>query len=302
MDWDLYLDDDLSGPLNMARDEHLLQRAIATGRPSLRLYGWERLTLSLGRAQKLDRRMDLAACHALGLPMVRRSTGGRAVLHGQDLTYAVAAPLAASSGVSAPGAGDRSGPSGLPFGGGVLSTYRAISDVLVAFFRGLGHEPRVQAYAGRERVALASPNCFATPSAFEILIDGKKLVGSAQRRRAEGFLQHGSIPLLPQHVVLGRIYAQPSAAIRAQMTDLESMGVLQRHNPTALRERLVQTFAQVLGASFTLAHWNHADAQALQAGLARFPLLWGPHYAEPAPTTHSAPAVGLPHAEAVTRG
>ncbi|MBI3991801.1 MAG: lipoate--protein ligase family protein, partial [Candidatus Lambdaproteobacteria bacterium] len=100
MDWDLVLDDDECGPLNMARDEHLLRRAIVTGRPSLRLYGWERLTLSLGRAQKLDGRIDRAACHAMGLPMLRRSTGGQAVLHGQDLTYAVAAPLAASAGAT----------------------------------------------------------------------------------------------------------------------------------------------------------------------------------------------------------
>ncbi|HEX7928077.1 MAG TPA: lipoate--protein ligase family protein, partial [bacterium] len=82
--WQLHDDGLADGRTNMAKDAVLLRRAAEHGIASLRLYGWERLTLSVGRAQKVERQVNLDACAALGIPVVRRETGGRAVLHGSD--------------------------------------------------------------------------------------------------------------------------------------------------------------------------------------------------------------------------
>ncbi|NIR96673.1 MAG: hypothetical protein GWO39_00800, partial [Gammaproteobacteria bacterium] len=93
--------------------------------------------------------------------------------------------------------------------------------------RELGCEPEVKAYTGRQRVALADPICFATPSAFEILVGGRKLLGSAQRLLPKAFLQHGSLPLAPQWALLARLFRHADArALRDQMTDLQTVGVL----------------------------------------------------------------------------
>jgi lipoyl(octanoyl) transferase len=266
MEWELHEDPPGSAARNMAKDEVCLERARRSGRPALRLYGWERMALSIGRSQALEREIDLAACVAAGVPLVRRITGGRAVLHGSDLTYAVTAPTA--------GAG---------FGGGILPTYRALSGVFVRFLRALGCEPEVQTYSGRERAGLASAICFATPSAFEILVGGRKLVGSAQRLLSTAFLQHGSLPLAPQYELLARLFRGASQAeLRRQMTDLETLGLLERHGPQALRERLVAAFAEELGVTFVPAAWGPQDEAAVEALL--------PHYAKPQPGRPQAPA------------
>ncbi len=271
MEWTLYSDGELPGPYNMAKDDRCLDLAIEGQRPVLRLYGWRRMTLSLGRTQKLDRQIDQRAVAEMGIPMIRRQTGGRAVLHGGDLTYSICAPNVLTQ-----------------FEGGVMGAYRTIADVFAAFFRRLGYEPQIQSYAGRERAVMASANCFATPSAFEILIDGKKLVGSAQRRRARGFLQHGSIPLAPQHEMLAKIYSGSSqTAIQSQMTDLDSMGVWRTHTALEIRELLVDTFADSLGVSFTGGSWSPRDEAQVQSNLAQYPLIWAE--AEPPPGEETAP-------------
>lgn len=284
MDWELHLDGPRPASYNMAKDAWCLERTRTTGQPVLRLYAWERLALSVGRAQHIGRDIDLAACRAEGVPLVRRITGGRAVLHGRDLTYAVAAPTA------------------LPhFGGGILPIYRALSGVFVRFLRGLGCEPEVKAYAGRERAALASPICFETPSAFEILVQGRKLVGSAQRLLPTAFLQHGSLPLAPQAALLARLFrGATEPALRTTMTDLESLGLASPEDPASLdavRGRLVDAFAGELGVRFVPARWSEADEAAVQARLPDFPLL----DEDAPPRSGSRPASAPPAAAAPAR-
>ncbi len=248
--WELHLDAAADPAYNMAKDAYLLQRAQAEGTASLRLYGWERLTLSVGRSQRVEREVDLAACRRAGVPLVRRITGGRAVLHGSDLTYAVAAPTALP-----------------PFDGGILPIYRTLSGVFVALLRELGCEPEVKAYTGRQRVALADPICFATPSAFEILVGGRKLLGSAQRLLPKAFLQHGSLPLAPQWALLARLFRHADArALRDQMTDLQTVGVLPAGgDDAAVREALVRAFGAVLGMDLRPAAWRAEDEAAVRA-------------------------------------
>jgi lipoate-protein ligase A len=260
--WTVHDDTPASGSLQMARDELALRLAAETGRCTLRLYTWERLTLSLGRSQTLERQIDLEACRSLDIPVVRRVTGGRAVLHGSDLTYSVAAPLGTTP--------SHAGPLASASQQGILALYRELSQVFVDCFERLGLAPQVQGYTGRERAELASPVCFATPSAFEILLDGRKIVGSAQRQVPTAFLQHGSIPLAPQNAVLARIFRDGAGEAMGQsMTDLESAGVLSRFSLSEVRHELLDSFARTLGVKLDIqarAAEEEAEAQRLAAG------------------------------------
>lgn len=275
MDWWLQIDGEASGAYNMAKDEHWLARAAAGAPPTLRLYGWERLTLSVGRAQRIDRELDVAACRVADVPLVRRPTGGRAVLHGSDLTYAVTAPLRP------------------PFQGGIMTIYRELSRAFVRFFESLGREPQVKAYTGRQRAELVSDICFATPSAFEILLDGRKVVGSAQRLLPGGFLQHGSMPLAPQYALLARLFRGGSeAALREQMTDLAREGVVPPLTLGEVQERLVWAFADVFGVRLVPAPWDEGDEAAVRTLMAG--------YGDPAAQTAPGPAGALAAGAAAT--
>ncbi len=268
MSWRLILDGARSGPDNMARDEVCLAAARESGLATLRLYGWEGPVLSVGRNQRLGGEINLAACRAEGIPLVRRMTGGRGVLHGSDLTYAVAAPTR-----------------GGRFAPGIMEVYREISQVFVRFFQQLGHEPEVKAYSGGQRARMASPVCFATPSAFEILIAGKKVVGSAQRLHPGGFLQHGSIPLHPQHALLARIFnGADEKEIQANMTDLETMGVWDRFTEEEVRRRLAGAFADMLGiGGLEPMPWREEEEAQVAALMPAYA------YLEPQPVPRAAP-------------
>jgi lipoate-protein ligase A len=174
--WRLLLDGLAAGSWNMGVDEALLASAAEGGVPTLRLYGWQGPWLSLGYGQRLGAER-LAACAEAGVGVVRRATGGLAVLHGADLTYAVAAP-------------ERLLPAGL------RPTYETLAAALQGALRVLG----VDAQRSAAAAAGAGPagfDCFAGPVADELCVGGLKLVGSAQRRGGGGVLQHGSLRLAP---------------------------------------------------------------------------------------------------------
>jgi lipoate-protein ligase A len=163
------------GAWNMAVDEALAAGVAAGGPPVLRVYRWNPPCLSLGRNQPACGRYDLEALAARGIAVVRRATGGRAVLHHRELTYTVAAPEALL--------------------GGPRRAYAAINAALVAGLRALGVDAAQQpAGPGRAPVPSLSP-CFAEPVEGEVVAGGRKLVGSAQRRLGDVILQHGSLPL-----------------------------------------------------------------------------------------------------------
>jgi lipoyl(octanoyl) transferase len=155
----------------MAIDETLLERA-AGGQRWLRLYRWEPC-LSFGRHEPVARRYDRARIDALGLATVRRPTGGRAVWHARELTYALVAPGAAA--------------------GDLTSAYRAIHEVLRAALALLGAAATLAPRGAATPVDAGA--CFASPAGGEILLAGGKVVGSAQRRERGALLQHGSVLL-----------------------------------------------------------------------------------------------------------
>jgi len=161
---------------NMAVDEAILV-AVSRGEapPTLRLYAWDPPAVSVGYFQRLDREVDREVCRQLGVQWVRRPTGGRAVLHEREITYSVVAPLEV-------------------LGGSVLTTYCEISRGLVAGLRLLGVEAEIVP-AARSPRGLRSGACFDAPSWYEVVVGGRKLVGSAQVRRDGALLQHGSVLL-----------------------------------------------------------------------------------------------------------
>jgi lipoyl(octanoyl) transferase len=163
-----------AGAWNMAVDEALAGGVRAGGPPVLRLYRWNPPCLSLGRNQPTHG-YDRERIARLGLDVVRRPTGGRAVLHHRELTYSVAAPQGAL--------------------GGPRQAYAAINRALVAGLARLGVPARLQpAGAARAPVPSLAP-CFEQPVEGEVTAEGRKLVGSAQRTVDGILLQHGSLPV-----------------------------------------------------------------------------------------------------------
>jgi lipoyl(octanoyl) transferase len=179
--WRLLLTEPTDGPTNMAIDEALwLGRRANTSPPTVRFFAWAPPTVSLGYGQPLDDHVDVAACRRLGVGLVRRPTGGSAIYHDgpeRELTYSV---VAAAEDI---GGGARD----------LLHSYQWIGRALAAGLRGLGAPVEMM---GAVRGAASTPAfCFARTGSCEIELDGRKLVGSAQRRYGSAFLQHGSILL-----------------------------------------------------------------------------------------------------------
>lgn len=166
-----------TGAWNMALDEAIMD-AVAAGDslPTLRFYAWEPPCLSLGKRQPLDG-VDLERCRADGIDVVRRATGGFAILHTDELTYSVAVR-----------------PDDPRADGAILDAYRKLSQGLLAGLRLLGAAPEMSPVVPGG-VHNASAACFEMPSAYEIVVGHQKLIGSAQARPAGRVLQHGSLPL-----------------------------------------------------------------------------------------------------------
>lgn len=172
--WTLWLDlEGRPGFRNMAIDQALLDRAAGQGERWLRLYRWSPHCLSFGRHEPASHRYDRERAESLGLDAVRRPTGGRAVWHGEELTYAVALPA-----------------EGL---GGVREVCAEIHAVLRDGLRRLGVSATP---AGPSPgLALGAGACFSAPAGGELMLEGRKVVGSAQLRERGGLLQHGTILL-----------------------------------------------------------------------------------------------------------
>ncbi len=175
--WRLVISAENDGAMNMAIDEALAESVKAgESLPTLRFYGWSPPCLSIGRAQSADV-VSFPDTQKLGWDVVRRASGGRAVLHIDELTYSIAA-LDDEPRVK----------------GGVLESYRRLSAGLLRGLKEIGVLPeRAQAYYDDQ--GEVGPACFDGPSDYEITIGQRKLIGSAQMRSGNLVLQHGSIPL-----------------------------------------------------------------------------------------------------------
>jgi len=175
--WRLLITPPTRGAWNMAADEAILEH-IGRGEshPTLRLYAWTPACLSLGHAQPFAD-VDMTRLKQRGWEVVRRATGGRAILHTDELTYSIIAPSDEPR-----------------VQGSVLESYNRLAQALLLAVQSL--EIPVEVKEGKTNdSATPNPVCFEVPSTYEITVNGKKLIGSAQARKKEGVLQHGSLPL-----------------------------------------------------------------------------------------------------------
>lgn len=192
-----YMESGLCTPAhNMAMDEALMNWQRKTGmKPVLRFYGWAPAGISVGFFQKLNGSIDLEKAAQLGIPLVRRQTGGKAVLHDQELTYSVVIPEHHPS---------------MPKS--VKEAYLVISNGLLEGYRNLGIHAQLAAEAKRSKESSAV--CFEEPSWHELTVEGRKAAGSAQTRKQGIILQHGSIPLQLDENRLFELFVYPSEAVK----------------------------------------------------------------------------------------
>lgn len=188
---------------NMRRDARLLAHAERGGEAVLRLFRFAPAGITLGMSQAPKRELDLERCRADGIPWAVRPTGGRAIFHAEEWTFALAAAI-----------GDPR------WGGDAAASYDRLGEAIVSSFRRLGIPAartrgrlrRSEHPAWAPRAAGPTSPCFASTGRHEIVLEGRKLAGTAQRRTRAGMLQQGSVLLGPGHMRLADYLALPEPA------------------------------------------------------------------------------------------
>lgn len=267
--WRLLRTSPARGAWNMALDEAILEHIHrGDSLPTLRLYAWSPACLSLGHAQSYAD-VDTLRLQARGWDVVRRLTGGRAILHTDELTYSVTAPANEPR-----------------MAGTVLESYNRLAGALLRAVADLGLSVEMKEHAGAAGPSL-NPVCFEVPSTYEITVNGKKLIGSAQARKKEGVLQHGSLPLggdltrICQVLVFTDESARKEAAARllARATTVESVLGHPVDWETAA-QAFIHAFESELGLTFE-------EGEVSKSELARAGELVTDKYAHPSWTERS---------------
>lgn len=251
-----------TGAFHMAADACLA--ASESGRPTVRLYRWQPHALSLGYHQS-SQSIHFEKCTEAGIDVVRRPTGGRAVLHADELTYAVVLP--------------RHSPLAT---GGVHSVHNRISLALAEGIRQLGVniELHEQSDNLREHYTSSSAGelCFSSSAKYELQIHGKKVVGSAQRKFPTAILQHGSILLGPAHehiASLLNLSAASRAKIRAEMKSATTS--LHRHLADTpdigeLSAFIIRAFQRHFNCEYTTQDFTDTEIRTIQASVQNYSL------------------------------
>lgn len=256
------------GAWNMAVDEALADGVRQGGPPVLRVYRWDPPCLSLGRNQPSGG-YDREAIRARGVEVVRRPTGGRAVLHHRELTYSVAARDDAL--------------------GTLRQAYTAINRALVAGLRRLGVDARLHP-AGPDRAPVPSlAPCFEQPVEGEVTAGGRKLVGSAQRRDRGVMLQHGSLPIHDDQSALAALMLRGHVAAAAQAP--ATLAALLGREPgwSELVDALAAGWAETFGAALARDGLSREEEERARVHRAR--------YEDPAWTWHRGGPSGEPARE-----
>lgn len=244
----------------MALDEALLL-SYEQGKapPTLRFYGWEPPALSLGCFQQPLSAEQQRRCRAAGVDWVKRPTGGRAVFHQDELTYALVA-------------GAREG-----FTGPVLADYRRIGLGLKRGFALLGLT--VELAPGLQQAkGWSSPACFAAPSWYELTCQGRKLVGSAQLRRGKALLQHGSILLSFDPWFWQKVWGEASPAEKSGGLARKAIGLKEALGYLPAREVVLSALCQGLSQELGI-EWQEGELTPEERELAT--RLWAEKYTRP---------------------
>lgn len=253
--WRLLLSPPAPGDWNMAVDEALMESAVQNGSPpTLRLFSWDPPCLSLGYAQSVSDVNDKSLAE-YGWTLVRRPTGGRAILHTDEITYSITGRLDDPT-----------------FSGSILESYRRLAAALLSTITLLG------VTADLKEIKDSPPNmgvsdavCFEVASNYEITCQGKKLIGSAQGRRNQGFLQHGSLPLFGNLDRINEVIQYPSleerniAKIRLQehATTLESV-LGYRVSWQSAADAFIAGFHETLGIEFVSSFLSLEETRRAQ--------------------------------------
>ncbi|MCM3080244.1 lipoate--protein ligase family protein [Brevibacillus invocatus] len=205
--WRFMVTEPMSPAMNMAVDEAILQlHGEGKVPPTVRFYTWDPATLSIGYFQKAVKEINLEEVHRQGLGFVRRPTGGRAVLHDKELTYSV---IVSEEHPKMPSS--------------VTEAYKIISMGLLHGFQNLGLSAEMVSLASEEEkekyTSPGSSACFDSPSWYELVVEGKKVAGSAQTRQKGVILQHGSILLDMDVELLFSLLNFPSERVKQRMME-----------------------------------------------------------------------------------
>jgi len=232
--WRLILDDECEPYWNMAADSAILDAVIQGAvPPTIRFYRWDSPAVTVGRFQDVNRGIDVAQCQERGIPIVRRPTGGRGILHGGDQTVSIVVPesVLGSAAIS------------------VAASYRTLSEGFIAGLRLLGLRVELGAC---EPVAGSAGDCFATRSRADVIVayDGSKLIGSAQRRKLGVILQQSSLRHFPAPMSATEVFLGPTS---------ESSYPLAAVSTLELRDALSGGFREALGIQLATAPMSGAE-------------------------------------------
>jgi len=235
-----------SGPCdafyNMAFDEAIATEARkGSAPPTLRLYGWDRASVTLGSFQKASD-INIEYCRLHDIPIVRRPTGGRAILHGDELTYSFSSKT------------DNG-----PFSHGLLDSYKRISMAFLSALRKIGVKAEQKKESEKGRVLSRSPLCFQSSSYGEILIENRKLVGSAQKRWKDGLLQQGSIPYTCDKEKIVPVFGRKVSHTENSLHGLKE--IVPDFDDQNFRKALREAFEETFGISLLTSHPDPAEHQ-----------------------------------------
>ena len=242
------------GATQMAIDQAMILEARSTAQPTFRVYQWHPHCISLGYHQSQDI-FDRDRCRQAQVDVVRRPTGGRAVFHAEELTYSAIIPFGIHDALDS-----------------AQSVYRIISEALAEAIRSLGvpaqlekRKPDLRAHYQKDE----SASCFSATARHEVLIHGKKLIGSAQRSFPWGVLQHGSILIGPRHADLPLFLNEIPVLQKERFIELlkQKTAVLQEFMPcpVSLSSAIRETLASRLHIEFQNTDLTSAEAQRLDA-------------------------------------
>jgi len=247
------IDESRPAGFNMAADLYLLEQCAASHTVTVRLYSWARPCVTVGYVQSASTELNLDALRANGADWIRRATGGRAVLHHGDITYSCTFPKSVTV-----------------MGRGIAETYRLITECLMA---GLGrasvkcaaHDSDSELRILRRNVKLP---CFLAPNRNEVMVNGKKLVGSAQKRSSDAVLQHGSIPITTDYRKLPE-YLRIDNSEQVKQTELLKYKsccideLISGASFSSLAMCLMDGFSSVLPFKFEVTPWTPQEEEEI---------------------------------------
>jgi len=241
-EWRLIASGPGSASYNMAMDEAIaaLVRTRKTP-PTLRFYTWDRPSVSLGCFQSVSD-IDIDYCRQNSIPLVRRPTGGRAILHGDELTYSFSVRTDEE-----------------PFSKGLMKSYRSISSAFNLAFQKIGIHVESKMQRERGRVLTRNPLCFESSSYGEILLNNRKIVGSAQKRWKDGLLQQGSIPYTSDKEKIVHVLGRKASETEKAMNGLKE--IVPDFSDQNFRTAVQEAFEETFGISLLTSHPDQEELQ-----------------------------------------